>query len=335
MKHMAAMSALTMIELKRRGVALKRDLIFAGVADEEAGGHYGAGFLVDKHPDLIRAEACLCEVGGIATPLGGRIIVPVQTAQKGYVWFTLRAKGTGGHGSRPGIDSDGSAVAALAEAVARLSRRPLQYRLTPTTRDFLDAVASVQGALGKAAVMMLKSPATARLALKALPEERRKTFNALLHDTAAVTGLVAGAKVNVIPPHAEAVVDGRFLPGGTREQFLDQVRSLVGPEIEVEVIDAADPMEQDHRGPVWDSIVRVMERELPGCTVAANMITGMTDANHFARLGIKTYGFSPLLLKEGEDFAELYHAPDERVSVEGLEAGHRWLRAVVEDHCLA
>jgi acetylornithine deacetylase/succinyl-diaminopimelate desuccinylase-like protein len=300
------------------------------VADEEAGGRFGAGWLAEHRPELIRAGHCLCEVGGIATPMNGRVLVPVQVAQKGYVWFRLKAKGRGGHGSRPGTSS---AVVALAEAVSRLSRRPLKYHLTPTTRDFLDVVASLQRPTGKAALKALKSGRTARLALKLLPEERRKTFNAMIHDTVAVTGLVAGAKVNVIPPEAEAVVDGRFLPGGTREQFLDQVRRLVGPDVAVEVFDAADPLEFDHRGPLWDSIVRVMGRELPGCTVAANMITGMTDANHLATLGIKTYGFSPVLLKEGEDFADLYHAPDERVSVEGLEAGLRWLSGVVEDFC--
>ena len=334
MKHMAAMCVVIMLELKRRGVKLKRDVIFAGVADEEAGGAYGAGWLVDHRPELIRAEYCLCEVGGIATPMGGKILVPVQTAQKGYVWFKLRARGQGGHGSRPGVAADGSAVVALAKAVAKLSAKPLTYRLTATTRAFLDTVATLQTGAGKAAMAALKNGQTAAFALKLLPQERRKTFHAMLFDTVAVTGLVAGAKVNVIPPDAEATVDGRFLPGGTKEQFVAQVQALVGQDIEVDVFDSAPPLEIDHRGPLWDSIVKVMTRELPGCTVAANMITGMTDAKDFDRLGIKTYGFSPVLLKEGEDFAELYHAPDERVSIAGLEAGLTWLRGVVEDFCL-
>jgi acetylornithine deacetylase/succinyl-diaminopimelate desuccinylase-like protein len=332
MKHMAAMSAVTMLALARRGAKLKRDLIFAGVADEEAGGKLGAGWLVDHRPELIRAGHCLCEMGGAASPVGGRMLVPVQVAQKGFVWFKLKARGRGGHGSRPGPDS---AVVALAEAVARLSREPLKYRLTPTTRGFLDALAAVQKPAGKAALEALKSGATARKALGRLAPEQARLLNAMLHDTVSVTGLAAGAKVNVIPTEAEAVVDGRFLPGRTREQFLDEVRRLVGPKVEVEVLDAGDPLEVDHRGPLWDSIVKVMSRELPGCAVAANMITGQTDSRDLARLGIKTYGFSPVLLKEGEELYDLYHAPDERISVAGLEAGLRWLSGVVEDFCLA
>lgn len=331
MKHMAAQSVCALLGLKRRSVKLKRDVIFAGVADEEAGGRYGAGYLADRRRDLIDAEYCLTEVGGMATPMGGTIIVPVQTAQKGYVWFTMRARGEAGHGSKP---KEGAAIERLAAAVHKLSTKPLEYRLTPTTRRFLSAVAATQKGAAKAALSGLLHKATARLALRAIPKERREVFNALLHDTVSVTGLKAGVKVNVIPNVAEAEVDGRYLPDTTREAFLDRVRKVVGPEIELVPFEGADGLElEDHSGELWDAIERVMTRNLPGCKVIPNMITGMTDAKDYARAGIKTYGFSPCLLEEGEKFAELYHAPDERISLKGLEAGAKWLAEVVEEFC--
>lgn len=330
MKHMAAMSAVVMLSLKRRGARLDRDLIFAGVADEETGGRFGAGFLVDKHPELIRAGYCLTEVGGIATPMGGKMLVPIQVAQKGFVWFKIRAAGPGGHGSRP---DPGSAVERLAEAVLALSRKPLRYHLTPTTRSFLRSVEKLQRGPVKEAIRGLRSKRTARQALKRLPQDKRKTYNAMLHDTAAVTGLVAGRAVNVIPTKAEAMVDGRYLPGITEKGFLDEIRHLIGPGFHIEVLESSPALEMDHRGPLWNTITRVMRRRLPGCEIVPNMLTGQTDAQDFSRLGIKTYGFSPLLLKPGEDFADLYHAPNERVSIDGLEAGLTWLADVVDDFC--
>jgi acetylornithine deacetylase/succinyl-diaminopimelate desuccinylase-like protein len=331
MKHMAAMSAVALLELKRKGVKLARDVIFAGVADEEAGGKFGAGWLVEKDPGLIRAEYCLTEVGGFAVPVGKKFIVPVQTAQKGYVWFKMRARGEAGHGSKP---KENTAVERLAAAVVKLSRKPLEYRLTKTASLFMDALAKTTGGAKGAAIGALKRRATAGLALKAVPKARREVFNAMLHETASVTGLIAGVNAaNVIPNEACAVVDGRYLPGTTQENFLDMVRGVVGPGIELEPFDSADGREIDHAGPLWDCIVKVMGRHLPGCVVTPNMITGMTDAKDYARIGIKTYGFSPVKLEEGESFAELYHAPNERVSVKGLEAGAVWLYDVVKEFC--
>lgn len=330
MKHMAAMSLVVLLELKRKAAALKRDVIFAGVADEEAGGEHGAGYLVDHRPELIDAEFCLTELGGMALPMNGRFLVPVQTAQKGFVWFKLKAKGAAGHGSRP---KPGSAVAQLAEAVHKLSTRPLQYKLTRTAKVFLDNVASLQSTVPAIGMKMLQNSVTVTTALAGVSGERRGSFHAMLHNTASVTGLTAGVKVNVIPGLAEATVDGRYLPGGTREQYLDEVRAIVGPEIELEVFDGAPPLEADHESAAWDSIVRVMTRRLQGALVTPYLIPGMTDAKDYARAGIKTYGFAPVALKEDEPFADLYHAPNERVSISGVEAGLSWLQDVVLDLC--
>jgi acetylornithine deacetylase/succinyl-diaminopimelate desuccinylase-like protein len=330
MKAMAAQSLAVLLRLKRARAALSRDVIFAGVADEEAGGRHGAGWLAEHRPDLIRAEFALTEVGGVATPVAGRMIVPVQVAQKGYLWFKLRARGEAGHGSKP---KSGSAVEKLAAAVHRLSTRPLRYRLTPAAERFLRAVADAHSGAAGLALKGLFSAATARLALKALPKERREVFNAMLHDTAAVTVLTAGVKVNVIPNVAEALVDGRYLPGTTEAQYLDEVRAVVGPDVEIEPFDGSPPLEMEAASELWDVIERVVTRRLPGCVVVPNMIPGMTDAKDYARLGIRTYGFAPVLLKPGEPFSELYHAPDERISIAGLEEGSLWLDDVVAEFC--
>jgi acetylornithine deacetylase/succinyl-diaminopimelate desuccinylase-like protein len=331
MKHMAAMSLVAFCELKRRDVKLKRDVIFAGVADEEAGGIFGAGYLADKRPELIDAEFCLTELGGMAVPLNGKWLLPVQTAQKGYVWFTLKAKGQAGHGSRPRA---GSAVEKLTEAANRLAKEPLSYGLTRSAAGFFDAVSKLQGPVRGAALQLLKSELTVDAGLSLIPGERQASFRAMLHNTAAVTGLKAGVKVNVIPGEACAHVDGRYLPGVSKEDFLAEVQEIVGPEIEIEVFDSAPPQEmEEHRSVCWDAIEKVMKRHIPGIVVAPYMIPGMTDAKDYARAGIKTYGFAPVKLKENEPFADLYHAPNERISAQGVEEGLKWLQDVVLELC--
>jgi acetylornithine deacetylase/succinyl-diaminopimelate desuccinylase-like protein len=46
-----------------------------------------------------------------------------------------------------------------------------------------------------------------------------------------------------------------------------------------------------------------------------------TDAKHLARIGVPTYGFSPLKTGRDDGLLQLMHGDDERVSVEALRFG--------------
>ncbi len=337
MKQMAAMSALTLVELKRRGARLRRDVIFAGVADEEAGGRFGARFLVERHLDRVKAEFCLTELGGMAIPMAKGTIVPIQIAEKGFEWFKIRATGPPGHGSMPRARPAGfrgrwrpvTAVDKLARAVGRLSRRPLGYHLAPAAREFFRAVAEAQAQPAATLLLGLLSPSTVHATLRLVPEDRRHAFRAMLFNTAATTVLSAGSKVNVVPGEAEAWIDGRYLPGVSRDEFLDEVRAVIGPDLEIEPVDGGPPLEMPFDSGVIDAIRRVFARRLPEAKIVPYLMPGLTDAKHYAHAGIPTYGFAPVALKKDEPFADLYHAPNERISVEGLLTGFEWLKEVV------
>ena len=137
-------------------------------------------------------------------------------------------------------------------------------------------------------------------------------------------------RVNVIPGEAVAEVDGRYLPGVSHEEFLAEVRRVVGPAFTVETIEHAPPLEVPFESPVLDAIRQVMARHIPGAQVVPYLMPGVTDAKHYARAGIPTYGFAPVELTPNEPFAELYHTPNERISVKGVLAGQAWLRVVRE-----
>jgi acetylornithine deacetylase/succinyl-diaminopimelate desuccinylase-like protein len=334
MKGTVAQQLLVFLLLKRHNVPLKRDVIFAATADEEVGGEDSAGvaWLIKHHPDLLQAEFGLTEVGGYSTELGGKTLFPIQVAEKGIVWLKMRAKGRPGHGSIPHADN---AVVHLARAVDRLATRGLPFHLVDAANGFLESAATgIGGSLGEA-LSRLRSPLEAEAILKSAlnGHELQPFFTAMLHNTAAPTGLRAGYKVNVIPGEAEVTIDGRTLPGFDTEAFLAELQNVVGEGFEFEVLLAAPPLETSHDTPLFKLIAETLRAHEPGAVVVPYMMSGATDAKYVSRLGVKSYGFAPLKLPKGFPYMELFHAHNERVPIHGLGWGVRVLYDVVKEFC--
>jgi acetylornithine deacetylase/succinyl-diaminopimelate desuccinylase-like protein len=329
---MVVMSALVVAELKRAGRRLERDVIFAAVADEEAGCDDGSRFLVDHHPDLVRAEYALGETAGFTVHLGGRAFYPVMVAEKGVVWMKLRARGSPGHGSLPREDN---ATVRLAEAVAKLGRARLPQHVTPAAAAYLDALAASQGFPRSLLLAQLKRPSLAGFVLKMIPDRGvASALAAALSNTAVPTVLRAGVKTNVIPGDAEAEIDGRSLPGQTSEDVVREVRELVGADIEVRVIRDMPPVATETRSPLWDAIVATLAERHPGAVAVPTLMPGFTDAKSWSRLGARCYGFAPVRMPpDGPKFADLFHGDDERIPVDGLEWGVRTLHDLVVRFC--
>lgn len=334
MKGTVAQQLLVFLLLKRQGVSLKRDVIFAATADEEIGGvdGYGISWLVRHHPDLLRAEFGLTEAGGYNREINGRPVYVVQVAEKGTCWLKVRAKGRPGHASMPHHDN---AVVHLARAVDRLATRGLPHHLCSAAAGFLDAASEAVGGDFGAALQSLKSPeGAAQLFAGELKHHELYPFLfAMLHNTAAPTGLRAGLQTNVIPSVAEATIDGRTLPGFDPESFLAEVRAVVGDGFEYEVINASPPLQTRHDTPLFALMSEILKRYDPETHVVPNMMVGATDAKYLARLGVPSYGFAPIQLPSGLDFDSLFHAHDERAPIAGLGWGARVLYDVVREYC--
>ncbi len=334
MKNMAAMSAAVMRRLAREQVPLARDVIFAAVADEEAGCDFGSRFLVEQHPELVRAEYAIGESGGFSLHIGGSTFYPVQVAEKGLCWIRARVRGQPGHGSMPRPDS---AVIKLSEAVARLGAAQLPVHPTRWVRDFLGAVAARQPALVQPLLRVLTHPRLLPSVLKVFPDKGvARGLQAVLSNTASPTVLSAGAKVNVIPDRAEVLIDGRTLPGQTDGDLLRELRAVMGPEVELEVMRSAPPVVTEPvDSPLFEIIAAEIQKREPDATVVPYMIPGFTDAKYFTRLGARWYGFSPVKIEKGSGirFADMFHGHDERVPVDGLRWGADLLYAVVTELC--
>ncbi len=328
MKNMAAMSVAVMARLAREQPRLRRDVIFAAVADEEAGCDFGSKWLCETHPELVRAEYAIGESGGFSLHIGKTTFYPIQVAEKGLCWVRARVRGEPGHGSMP---RDDSAVVRLAEKVARLGRTPLPTHITPWVKNFVGAIAARQPLAIRPLIERLLHPQVIPRLLKIVPDRSlARSFAALIANTASPTVLRAGGKVNVIPGVAEFEIDGRTLPGQSDEDFLRELREVIGQDVELEILKSAPPtITEPIESPLYATIREAILAREPEAVVVPYMIPGFTDAKYFTGLGAKWYGFSPVKLPRSIKFADMFHGNDERIPVDGLKWGAEVLFDVV------
>jgi acetylornithine deacetylase/succinyl-diaminopimelate desuccinylase-like protein len=283
---------------QRQGRKPPRDVVFAFLADEEAGGVKGAHFLVDHHADLF--EGCteaVSEVGGFSMTIGGRRLYAIQTAEKGIAWLRLVAQGRAGHGS---MLNDDNAVTALAEAVTRVGRHSFAIQLSETVEAFLREVCD--------ALEIRFDPNDVEAVLAKLGP-LAKMIGATVRHTANPTMLEAGYKQNVIPGEAYAYLDCRFLPG-RREQFEAELAELVGPDVAIETVQHQIALETGFDGPLVDAMNAAILAEDPDARCVPYCMSGGTDAKSFSELGMRCFGFSPLRLPAELDFMGMFHGVD-------------------------
>ena len=316
MKDMCGILIAIARHFKRAGIVPPRDLVFAFVSDEEAGGKYGSQWLVENRPDLFAGVTeAVGEVGGFSLTVprrdgGERRLYLVETAEKAMMWMRLTARGPAGHGS---MIHDSNAVTAVSEAVARLGRHEFPIVLTDAVSEFLQAVTEETGY-----TFDPDSPDLPGAIAKLGPIAR--VVGATLRDTANPTMLRAGYKANVIPATAEAVIDCRILPG-RQEAFEREVDELIGPDVTREWITQLPSYETTFDGDLVDAMNNAILAVDPGARLVPYMLSGGTDAKAFYKLGIRCFGFAPLRLPPDLDFTALFHGVDERVPVDALKFG--------------
>jgi acetylornithine deacetylase/succinyl-diaminopimelate desuccinylase-like protein len=301
MKSKCATDLVLMTALKRAGAKPDRDVIMAAVADEEAGSDYGAKFLVERHPELVRADYVLNEVGGFTIHLRNRRFYPIQIAEKGFVTIKMKVTAMPGHGSMPRSDT---AISRISELITKIVKTPMRKNVSPFMRKTLEELG-----------VPVDSPGP--------------LFQPMLANTVSPTILRAGYKDNVIPGEATIVLDGRTLPGEDPESFMAELREIVGPEPTFELIKTAPPAETSQDTPLYELIKETIEAADPGARAIPWMIPGATDNKFYSKLGAACYGFSPVKLEPHMPFGTLYHGNDERLPIEGFNWGLKVYAEVV------
>jgi acetylornithine deacetylase/succinyl-diaminopimelate desuccinylase-like protein len=303
------------------------DVLLCAMSDEEAGSDLGAAWLVSEHAELFDGvRYALGEFGGFTLHAGGRRFYPVQVAEKQVCWLRGRITGPAGHGSMP---MRGGTLGKLGDALRRLDRGRLPVHVTPVPRRTIETMA---GALGGPQGVVLRALLVPRLTDRLLDVlgERGTMLDPLLHNTVNATVVRAGDKVNVIPGEAELRLDGRLLPGFSPDEFVAEVRALAGDGLDLEVDrhDTSGAPEPDLG--LWDVLADALREGDPDAIPVPQLLPAVTDGRFFARLGIQTYGFTPMRLPEGFEFRSLIHAADERIPVDAVEFGAAAIGRVLE-----
>jgi acetylornithine deacetylase/succinyl-diaminopimelate desuccinylase-like protein len=315
MKDMDAMMLAVLRQMTREGRKPRRDLVFAWLADEEAGGPQGAKWLTRNHPELFEGVTeAISEVGGYSLEIDPSLrLYLVETAQKGLAWMRLSAEGTAGHGSMLTHDN---AVTEVAKAVARIGEHEWPLTYTPTVRRFLTEIADAYG-------LSFDENDPGPLLERLGPLVR--FVGATMRHTANPTQLEAGYKANVIPGQASAVVDGRFLPG-FEDEFFKTIDSLIGPKVRREFVHHDIALETSFDGALVESMIAALKAEDPSArAIPYCMSGGIDNKTFFADLGVRGFGFVPLRLPADMDFASMFHGVDERVPIDALQFGVRVL----------
>ncbi len=313
MKDMDAIILAVVRQRLAEGRRPPRDVVVAFLADEEAGGSWGARWLVENHlAEFEGVTEAIGEVGGFSVTIGGKRLYLLQTAEKGMAWMRLTARGTAGHGSMLQRDN---AITEIAEAVARLGRHEWPVRETEAAFAFAREACSALG--------VEFDPANVTAMLSKLGPIA-KMVGATFSNTTNPTMLSAGYKVNVVPQFATAQVDGRFLPG-YEDEFFREVDALIGPGVTREQVHRDIAVETSFDGDLVAAMAAALQAEDPEGRMVPYCLSGGTDAKSFSRLGVRCFGFTPLRLPPELDFAGMFHGVDERVPVDALRFGARVL----------
>jgi acetylornithine deacetylase/succinyl-diaminopimelate desuccinylase-like protein len=314
MKGSLAMTLAVVRQRMREGRRTGGDLVLAFLADEESTGDFGSRYVVERHREFFTGcTEAISESGGFSvTADGGRRVYPIATGERGTAWMRLTARGVAGHGSKPAKDN---AVAELSHAVSRLASYEWPVRLTPAVRSLLDGLARALDTTidhDRLDAEVRRLGAVGRL------------FEGTIRNSANPTLLNAGYKVNVVPGVATAQIDGRFVPG-TGEEFLATVDRLLGPKVIREFINFEEASAADPHGPTFAALADALRAEDPAAHPVPYVMSGGTDGKSFAQIGIRSFGYAPLLLTPDLDYFGMFHGVDERVPVAGLRFGTRAL----------
>jgi acetylornithine deacetylase/succinyl-diaminopimelate desuccinylase-like protein len=319
MKGQVAATAVALASLARDGFEPAGDLIFAAAADEEVGADFGLSWLCSQHPDAVRADYAINEGGGDRVVFGDRVFYLCSSAEKMSAPFRLLVHGRSGHASMPGIADN--ALVKAAGLIERLAAYEPEPQLGPEVSALLEAV-SGEAVSAEAALPLARRihPLAAEL------------VEALLSLTLSPTMITASQKRNVIPALCEVTVDCRLLPGDTPRDVEPLLRSILGEgegegEYELEWIEAQGGTRSPLDTPLWDAVESFVADEEPGAKVVPLVVAGFTDS-HWVReaFGTVAYGFFPMRTMDPELATRLVHSADERIAVDDLELGVRFLR---------
>jgi len=324
-KSLGIAQLMAVIALKRSGAALKRDVVFLGVADEEAGGLHGARKLLEENSELFSNVGFVLNEGGANETVVDRVrIWGIEIDQKTPLWIRISTKGRRGHGAAP--PDDGGSAARLVDALTRLLAIRRDYRLVPSIAGYFSFVSRTKSGLK---AEMLRDP-SAYFDSPDFSAVLSPSYRALLRDTMVITQIHAGDSTNSVPGRSWADVDLRLLPDRPAENALAEIRAALPEGVEIETLLLGEPSPPSEvNTELFAALRKVMEQSEPGSVAGPLVLAGTTDSRFFRSRGIVAYGISPFKVNYYD--ADSIHGVDERIRVKFFHEGVGLIGEVVRE----
>jgi len=325
MKSTGMLQFQAFVALHRAGRPLRRDVLFVATADEEAGGFFGAGWLVENRPEIFDNVGFLLNEGGNGSRDGDSIVFGVEVTQKVPLWLRLVASGEPSHGSTPRVSSS---VRRLLAALSKIDAYEFEPRIVPAVATYFRGLAMTESEPKRGQFLNLDQSVRDPGFLRQLQLES-PFLHALTRNTCSVTRLEGSNKINVVPPEAAAEIDCRLLPDQDKEEFITQLESIIGdPQIAIETMMAFTPAVSSTDTELYRAIETVCKEQFPTAQVIPMVSTGFTDSHFFRDRGIVSYGFDPTIIPT--DIEGTVHGNDERVPVDAVRQGLRKFLEILE-----
>lgn len=320
MKGTGIMQLQAFLALHAAGRPLRRDVILVATADEEAGGRYGAGWLLEHHPEIFANAGFLLNEGGSGGRVGEQLVFNVEVTQKVPLWLRLTARGNPGHGSTPQATT---AVTRLLRAGDRIAETAFPARVLPAVASMFEALAPFQPPELKGRYANPAAAVADDDFLRYL-QQTNPGAHALLRNTCSITRLAGSDKINVVPTEASMELDCRLLPDQDPGAFIDDLAVVVNdPQVEIETLMSFTPAVTGTDTPLYRAINEGVAERHPDAVVIPSVSTGFTDSHFFRDRGIVSYGFSPVVVPP-EDRGGV-HGNNERIAVDSLVDGTRFM----------
>ncbi|MFN8371919.1 MAG: M20/M25/M40 family metallo-hydrolase [Anaerolineae bacterium] len=317
MKGGVTMLVCAMLRAKIEGLTPPGDIILTLLSDEEAGSDYGAKYLVEQHAHLFDGiKYAIGEFGGFSSYIAGGKFYPIMVAERQGCPLKVTVRGPGGHGAQP---MQGGAMSRLAKMLTALDQNLLPVHITPVVSQMVEAIAS---ALPEQSASMFRQVLDTSQTDKVIDQlgNGGRMIRPILRNTVNATIIHGGSKINVIPSEIVVQMDGRLLPGFQPDDLVSEVRAIIGDEPEIEVVKfqpGPPPPDMTH----FNTLAGILREADPQGVAIPYVVSGVTDAAQFSRLGIQTYGFLPMNLPMSFNFAGTVHGADERIPVDALLFG--------------
>jgi len=326
----------TFLALHRTNTPLNRDVVFMATADEEAGGFFGAGWLVENRPELFDGIGFLLNEGGGGTDVDGSVNFGLEVTQKVPYWLRVTAEGEPGHGSSPRVTY---ASLKLIAALERLRLHAFPARVVPAVDEHFRGMAERHPEPWRTRFSDLASAIEEPGVLAEL-QRYNSALHSLTRNTCSITRFEGSEKINVVSPEVSAEVDCRLLPDQDPDDWLRELRSVLGGEVEVEVIMGFTPAISSTDTDLYRTVREVTLEEFPNAGFVPQVQGGFTDSHFFRDLGITSYGYEATATPFEDEGG--VHGNDERVTEENVRRGvamtlkilERFAatRPVMEDH---